>query len=53
MEGVGMLWKWMSDRTIPTNGEAYNRLQNQFGSDGLMENATATSTRSQLGDAGF
>ena len=51
--GIGMLWRWMALRTVPNSGEAYGRLQNQFGSDGLMDNATATSTRSELSGSGF
>jgi len=52
--GIYMLWRFMSTRMMAGHQEEiYNRMRNEFGGDGLMENATASATRNDLQEEGF
>jgi len=51
--GIYMLWRYMSTRMMSGQEEIYNRMRSEFGSDGLMENATASATRDNLQEEGF
>jgi len=47
--GIVFLWKYLHNRTLPVSGEAYGRLQNDFGNNMMSESNASSGAPSRLG----